>query len=96
MKKLILEITRNDLFKYKKSERSPQKPLRISCQSVLISRKFPVLFKRTFAKNTRNLKKTTRNFWKEKHREFFTRGVIFESDLNMIHFYYSDSSVFEA
>jgi hypothetical protein len=36
MKKLILEITRNNLFKYKKSERILQKPLRISFQSVLI------------------------------------------------------------
>ena len=31
--------TRNNLFKYKKSERSPQKPLRISCRSLLIPRK---------------------------------------------------------
>jgi hypothetical protein len=36
--KLILEITRNNLFKYKNSERSPQKPLKISCHSVLIPR----------------------------------------------------------
>ena len=36
---LILEITRINLFKYRKSERSPQKSLRISCQSVLIPRK---------------------------------------------------------
>ena len=39
MIKLIPEITRNNLFKYKNSERSPQKPLRISCQSVSIPRK---------------------------------------------------------
>jgi hypothetical protein len=39
MIKLILDITRNNLFKNKKSERSPQKSLRILCQSVLIPRK---------------------------------------------------------
>ena len=39
MIKLALAITRNNLFIYKKSERSPQKPLRILCQSVLIPRK---------------------------------------------------------
>jgi hypothetical protein len=38
MIKLILEITRNKLFKSKKSERSLQKSLRIYCQSVLIPR----------------------------------------------------------
>ena len=44
MIKLILEITRNNLFKYRKSERSPQKSLRISCQSVLIPRKISGTF----------------------------------------------------
>jgi hypothetical protein len=33
MIKLVLEISRNNLFKYKKSESSPQKSLRISCQN---------------------------------------------------------------
>jgi uncharacterized beta-barrel protein YwiB (DUF1934 family) len=44
MIKLILEITRNNLFKYKKSECSPKKSLRISCQSVLIPRKISGTF----------------------------------------------------
>ena len=42
--KLILEITRNNLFKTKKSERSPKKPSRIPCQSVLIPRKISGTF----------------------------------------------------
>jgi hypothetical protein len=46
MIKLIIEITRNNLFKSKKLERSPQKPLRISCQSFLIPRKIPDAFYR--------------------------------------------------
>jgi hypothetical protein len=44
MIKLFLEITRNNLFKSKKSERSPKKSLRISCQSVLIPRKISGTF----------------------------------------------------
>jgi hypothetical protein len=44
MIKLILEITRNNLFKYRKSERSPQKPLRTSGQCVLIPRKISGTF----------------------------------------------------
>jgi hypothetical protein len=44
MIKLILEITRTNLFKYKKSESSPQKSLRISCQSVLIPGKISGTF----------------------------------------------------
>jgi hypothetical protein len=63
MGKLILEITRNNLFKTKKSERSPQKPLRISCQSVLIPRKISGTFYTKTRENTWNLKKTT---WKLK------------------------------
>jgi hypothetical protein len=39
MIKFILQITRINSFKYKKSEKSPQKSLRISCQSVFIPRK---------------------------------------------------------
>jgi hypothetical protein len=41
MIKLILDLL---LFKYKMSERSLQKSLRISCQSVLIHRKISVTF----------------------------------------------------
>ncbi len=44
MIKFILEITLNNLFKYRKLERSPQKPSRISCQSVLIPRKISGIF----------------------------------------------------
>ena len=44
MIKLILEITRNNLFKSKKSEKKTQKSLRISCQSVLIFRKISRTF----------------------------------------------------
>jgi hypothetical protein len=41
MTKLILEITRNNLFKSKKSERSPQKPLKIPrCFLQVISEKY--------------------------------------------------------
>jgi hypothetical protein len=39
MIKLTLEITRKNLFKFRAYKKSPQKPLRISCQSVLIPRK---------------------------------------------------------
>ena len=41
--KLILEITRNNLFESKKSEKA-QNSLRISCQSVLISCKISGTF----------------------------------------------------
>jgi hypothetical protein len=51
MIKLILEITQNNID-------SPQKPLGISCQSVLIPHKISVSF---YAKNTWSLKKTTKN-----------------------------------
>jgi hypothetical protein len=44
MIKLILEIPRNNLFKYKKFESSRQKSLRILCQSVLIPRKISGTF----------------------------------------------------
>ena len=80
MIKLTLEITRNNLFKYKKSERSSQKPQRISCQSVLIPRKISGTFYvkssekyMEFEGNNEEFEgKTTRNL-KGKHREFFTR-----------------------
>ena len=42
--KLILEITLNNLFKSKKFRKKSQKSLRISCQSVLISRKISGTF----------------------------------------------------
>ena len=44
MIKLIVEITRNNLFKSKKCEKKPQKSLKISGQSVLISRKISGIF----------------------------------------------------
>jgi hypothetical protein len=80
MIKVILQITRNNLFKYKKSESSPKKSLRISCQSVLIPRKFSDTY---YAKSREKYLdfeeiyeefegKVTRNL-KEKHRDFFTR-----------------------
>ena len=80
MIKLILEITRNNLFKYRKPERSPQKPSRISCQSVLIPRKISGTFYAKFREKYMEFEenneefegKMTRNF-KEKHSEFFTR-----------------------
>ena len=49
--KLILEITRNNLFKSKKVRKKPQKSLRISCQSVLISRKISGTFYAKFREN---------------------------------------------
>jgi hypothetical protein len=74
MIKLIPEIKRNNLFKYRKSERNPQKPLRISCESVLISRKISGTF---YAKSRQKYMefegKSTRKL-KEKQREFFTRA----------------------
>jgi hypothetical protein len=73
MIKLILEITRNDLLIYKKSERSPQKPLRISCQTVLIPRKISgTFYAKSREKYIRFDGKITLKL-KEKHREFFTR-----------------------
>jgi hypothetical protein len=44
MIKLILGITRNNLFKYRNPTRSPQKPSSISCQIVLIPRKISGTF----------------------------------------------------
>ena len=44
MIKLILEITRNNLFKNRNPERSQQKPSRISCHSVLFPRKISGTF----------------------------------------------------
>jgi hypothetical protein len=77
---VILEITQYNLFKYKKSERSPKKSLRISCQSVLIPRKISgTIYAKSREKymdfeeiNEEFEGKVTRNL-KEKHREFFTR-----------------------
>jgi hypothetical protein len=57
MIKLIHEISRNNFSKYKKSERSAQKPLKISWQSVLIPRKISVLFTRNVAKYIWNYRK---------------------------------------
>jgi hypothetical protein len=82
MIKFIIEIPRNNLFKYRKPERSPQKPLRISCQSVLIPRKISGIFYEKsrekymeFEENNEEFEgKITRNL-KEKHREFFTRVI---------------------
>ncbi len=82
MIKLILDITRNNLFKYGKPKRSPQKPSSISCQSVLISRKSSGTFYAKFCEKYMEFEenyeefqgKMTRNL-KEKHREFFTRVV---------------------
>jgi hypothetical protein len=80
MIKLILDITRNSLFQSKKSERSSQKLLRISCQSVLIPRKISATFYAKSRENYMELEdnnekfegKGTRNL-KGKHREFFSR-----------------------
>jgi hypothetical protein len=73
MIKLILEITRNNLFKYRKTERSPKKPSRISCQSFLIPRKISgTFYAKSREKNMEFEGKMTRNL-KEKYREFFTR-----------------------
>jgi hypothetical protein len=44
MIKLILEFTQKNLFKCKKSDRSPQKSLRISSQSVIVPRKISGIF----------------------------------------------------
>ena len=73
MIKLILEITRNNLFKFKKVRKKPQKSLRISCQSVLISRRISGTF---YAKSREKYMEFEENKEKfeEKHREFFTRG----------------------
>ena len=84
MIKLILEITRNNLFKYRKPERSPQKPPRISCQSVLIPRQISGTFYAKshekymeFKENNEEFGgKMTRNL-KAKYREFFTRELYF-------------------
>ena len=54
MIKLFPEVTRNNLFKFRKFERSPQKPLRISLQSVLIARKIFGTFKRKIHEICRN------------------------------------------
>jgi hypothetical protein len=73
MIKLILEITRKSVFKYKNSERNTQKQLRISLQSVLIPRKISgTFYVKSREKYMEFEGKMTRNL-KEKNREFFTR-----------------------
>ena len=83
MIKLILEITRNNLFKYRKPERSPQKPPRISCQSVLIRQISGTFYAKShekymeFKENNEEFGgKMTRNL-KAKYREFLTRKLYF-------------------
>ena len=75
MIKLILKITRNNLFKYKKPERSPQKPLRISRQGVLIPHKVSGTFYAKSRKKYMEFEKNNEEFegkmarnLKEKHR----------------------------
>jgi hypothetical protein len=70
MIKLILEITRNNLFKYKKPESSPQKSLKISCQSVLIQGKISGTF---YAKSREKQMKFDSEKFEGNQREFFTR-----------------------
>ena len=70
----------------------PQKSLRISCQSVLISRKISGTFYAKsrekymeFEENKEEFEgKRTRNL-KEKHREFFTRETVIYCQENMPH-----------
>jgi hypothetical protein len=89
MIKLILEITRNNLFKYRKPERSPKKPSRILCQSVLIPRKISGTFYAKFCEKYMEFEenneefegKMTRNL-KEK-LEGKTQGI-FNSGVNLI------------
>jgi hypothetical protein len=86
MIKLILEITRNNLFKYRKSERSTQKSLRISCQSVLIPSRISGTFYAKYRKIYMEFEgKVTRKL-KEKHREFFTRDKIDKFNLKIENF----------
>jgi hypothetical protein len=55
--------------------KDPQKPSRISCQSVLIPRKISGIFYAKFREKYMEFEgKMTRNL-KEKHREFFTRVI---------------------
>jgi hypothetical protein len=90
MIKLILGITRKSLFQSKKSERSSQKSLRISCQSVLIPRKISGTFYAKSRENYMELEdnnekfegKGTRNL-KKKHREFFSRVKIYNKKNNI-------------
>jgi hypothetical protein len=91
MIKFILEITRINLFKYKKSEKSPQEPLRISWKSVLIPRKISGLFYAKspekymeFEENNDEFEGKITRYLKEKHREFFTRVVTFPFSINGI------------
>jgi hypothetical protein len=94
MIKLILEITRNNSYKYRKPERSPQKPLRISCQSILILRK---IFGNFYAKSCEKYMEfeenneefegiMTRNL-KKKHREFFYWGTVDRTSSQYLEYY---------
>jgi hypothetical protein len=82
---LVHEIV---LFQSKKSERSSQKSLRISCQSVLIPRKISSTFDAKSHENYMELEdnnekfegKGTRNL-KKKHREFFNRVKIYNKKI---------------
>jgi hypothetical protein len=77
MIKLILEFTQKNLFKCKKSDRSPQKSLRISSQSVLVPRKISGIFYANSSEKYMEFEeKSTRNL-KEKHKEFFTQVPVF-------------------
>jgi hypothetical protein len=86
MIKLILEITRYNLFKYKKSESSPRNSLRISCQSVLNPGKISGTFYSKSSEKYMKLEesneefegKITRNV-KKKHRNFLLGMYIIRS-----------------
>jgi len=85
--KLILEITRNNLFKSKKVRKKPQKSLRISCQSVLISRKISGTFCAKLAKNTWNFKKTKINLKENNEKlEGKIQGIFYSG--NILKFFY--------
>ncbi len=86
--KLSLDIFANNLYKYRKPERSSQKPSRISCQSVLIPRKISGTFYAEFREKYMEFEETNEEFegkmtrnLKEKHREFFTRESIIRNKI---------------
>jgi hypothetical protein len=78
MIKLIHEITRNNLFKYNKSERSLQKPLRISCQRVLIPRKISGIFYAKFCEKYMDLEEKTQGiFYSGNFNQGFLKNTFF-------------------
>jgi hypothetical protein len=85
---LTLEITLNNLFKYKKSESSPQNSFRISCQSVLIPRKISGTLLREISQKYMKFEVNNEKF-EGKFRETYSKTY---SYITILYEYYKQES----